>query len=247
MKGAPWSERQPGADGAPDEGFLSTVDAAGADTVTPDPFLAEVARIPERPDVPRGGAMPRPGDTLGRFTVLSELGRGGMGVVYAAEDRTLGREVALKVLPTSGDDERRARFLREARAAAALTHSGIATIYDVGEAEGHVFIAMELVRGRTLRAVLDARPADDRALPLAEALHVGRDIAWALGKAHERGVVHRDLKPENVMIAEDGQVKLLDFGLAKRCEVVSSPPAHPTPITSGPVGSASRRARCRAG
>jgi tetratricopeptide (TPR) repeat protein/predicted Ser/Thr protein kinase len=215
MNGVPRSEDEPGADSARDGSLLSTVDAASTQAVTLDP---EVARIPGRAFVPRPDPMPRPGDTLGRFKVLSELGRGGMGVVYAAEDSTLGREVALKVLPTSGDDERRGRFLREARAAAGLTHAGIATIYDVGEAAGHVFIAMELVRGRTLRAVLDERPEGDRALPLAEALRVGREIARALAKAHERGVVHRDLKPENVMLAEDGQVKLLDFGLAKRCE-----------------------------
>jgi serine/threonine-protein kinase len=217
MNGGLRGHRRPGAELTPEEELLSTVDAVEAANVTPDPFLAAVARIPERGDVPRADAMPRPGDTLGRFTVLSELGRGGMGVVYAAEDGTLGREVALKVLPTSGDDERRGRFLREARAAAALSHPGL-TIYDVGESEGHVFIAMELVRGRTLRAALDERPAADRALPLAEALHVAREIARALGQAHQRGVVHRDLKPENVMIAADGQVKLLDFGLAKHSD-----------------------------
>jgi serine/threonine-protein kinase len=183
--------------------------------VTPDSFLAEVARIPSRADVPLPGPVPRPGDRLGRFTLLSEIGRGGMGVVYAAEDSTLGREVALKVLPTCGDDERRRRFLGEARSAAALTHTGIATVYDVGEVEGHVFIAMELIRGRTLRAALD-----QRALPLPEALRIAREIARALRKAHARGVIHRDLKPENVMIADDGQVKLLDFGLAKRSHAV---------------------------
>jgi len=205
------------ADHASDEGLLSTVDAGAA--VTPDAFLAEVARIPERSDVPLCDGMPRPGDTLGRFRVLSELGRGGMGVVYAAEDRTLGREVALKVLPTS-DDERLRRFLREARSAAALAHANIATIYDVGEVEGRVFIAMELVRGRTLRAAIDEQKGP---LPLAEALRFAREIARALAQAHGRGVVHRDLKPENVMIAEDGQIKLLDFGLAKQ-DAVNGPP-----------------------
>jgi serine/threonine-protein kinase len=213
MSGAPTDDPSDDADHASDEGLLSTVDAGAA--VTPDAFLAEVARIPERSDVPLCDGMPRPGDTLGRFRVLSELGRGGMGVVYAAEDRTLGREVALKVLPTS-DDERRRRFLREARSAAALAHANIATIYDVGEVEGRVFIAMELVRGRTLRAALDEQKGP---LPLAEALRLAREIARALAQAHGRGVVHRDLKPENVMIAEDGQCKLLDFGLAKQDSV----------------------------
>jgi serine/threonine-protein kinase len=210
-----------------DEGLMSTVDAGGA--VTPDPFLAAVARIPERADVPFPVPVPRPGDKLGRFTLLSEIGRGGMGVVYAAEDSTLGREVALKVLPTCGDDERRRRFLGEARSAAGLTHGGIATVYDVGEVEGHVFIAMELVHGRTLRAALDKR-----ALPLAEALRIAREIARALAKAHARGVVHRDLKPENVMIAEDGQVKLLDFGLAKKSHAAEAIPGGADPAP-GPV------------
>ena len=169
MSAGPRSEHPADADAAEDEGFMSTVDAGGA--ITPDAFLAQVARIPERADVPLPCPAPRPGDQLGRFTLLSELGRGGMGVVYAAEDRTLGREVALKVLITAGDDDRRRRFLREARSAAALTHAGIATLYDVGEVEGHAFIAMELVRGRTLRVALDRAgesgpsPAPGRPLP----------------------------------------------------------------------------------
>ncbi|MFT3775760.1 MAG: protein kinase [Minicystis sp.] len=195
----------------------------------PAPPSVELGRTPDRSpapqvispdhgaDRPAGSHSPlRPGDSLGRFVVRAELGRGGMGVVYAADDITLGREVALKVLPISDEDEPRRRFLREARSAAALTDPGIATVYDVGEAAGRVFIAMELVRGRTLRALLEARPASDRALPIAEALRVGREVARALSTAHGRGVIHRDLKPENVMIVEAGGVKILDFGLAKR-------------------------------
>jgi serine/threonine-protein kinase len=186
--------------------LLSTVDARGD---TP-----ERLSLPEPPP-------PRPGDQVGRFHLLAELGRGGMGVVYAAEDRTLGREVALKVMPLAGDEERKKRFLREARAVAALNDATIATLYEVGEDGGRVFIAMELVRGKTLRALLDERPTSDRALPLDEARRIARAIAQALAVAHERGVVHRDLKPENVMIADDGAIKLLDFGIAKRVEATS--------------------------
>jgi eukaryotic-like serine/threonine-protein kinase len=167
---------------------------------------------------PREEGALHPGDSLGRFVVRAELGRGGMGIVYAADDTKLGREVALKVLPTAADDEPRRRLLREARSAAGLTDPGIATIYDAGEEAGRVFIAMELVRGRTLRALLDARPKDDRALPVADALRIAREVARALAAAHARGVTHRDLKPENVMIADGGHVKILDFGLAKQAD-----------------------------
>jgi len=134
-----------------------------------------------------------------------------MGVVYRAIDEQLRREVALKVLPESlaADPERRHRFLREARAAAAVTHSNIATIHEVGEADGHVFIAMELVAGVTLREHMA------RGLSLAEALRIGRDVSRGLARAHDRGIVHRDLKPENVMVTPEGDVKILDFGLAK--------------------------------
>ena len=184
-----------------------TLEASG--TITPDAFLAEVARIAPR-SAPTSDPPLHAGETIGHFVIERELGRGGMGVVYAAEDVTLGRTVALKVLPVSDDEGRRKRFLREARAAAALTHPGIAMIHEIGEFAGRVFIAMELVRGETLRA----RMAKG-ALPIADTLTLARDIARALARAHERGVVHRDLKPENVMIGEDGPIKLLDFGLAK--------------------------------
>jgi len=151
------------------------------------------------------------GRTLKQFRVISKLGEGGMGAVYRAMDETLQREVALKVLPESlaGDEERRRRFLREARSAAAVTHPNIATIYEIGEAEGQVFIAMELVLGDTLRERMEP------GLTHGEAVRIAREVARGLARAHEKGVVHRDLKPENVMVTSEGDVKILDFGLAK--------------------------------
>jgi eukaryotic-like serine/threonine-protein kinase len=152
------------------------------------------------------------GETLGQFRILAKLGQGGMGVVYRATDEKLRRTVALKVLPPgfAADPARRDRFLREARAAAAVNHANIAAVYDVAEADGRVYIAMELVEGESLRARLDRG-----ALVVPEALKVARGICRGLAKAHERGLVHRDLKPDNVMVGEDLDVKILDFGLAK--------------------------------
>jgi serine/threonine-protein kinase len=152
------------------------------------------------------------GKTLGQFRIASRLGEGGMGVVYRAVDQRLRRSVALKVISENAmtDDGRRRRFFREARSAAAVTHPNVATVYEIDEAEGFVYIAMELVEGLTLREVLrQGRPS------LAETLRVMRAVARALAKAHEKGIVHRDLKPENVMLNEDREVKVLDFGLAK--------------------------------
>jgi serine/threonine-protein kinase len=151
------------------------------------------------------------GRTLSHFRIEAKLGEGGMGVVYRATDEKLLREVALKVLPASmaSDGERRQRFLREARSAAAVTHPCIATVYEVDEADGHVFIAMELVLGDTLRERMAP------GLVHAEAVRIAKAVARGLARAHEKGVVHRDLKPENVMVTPDGEVKILDFGLAK--------------------------------
>jgi eukaryotic-like serine/threonine-protein kinase len=151
------------------------------------------------------------GQSLAHFRIVEKLGEGGMGVVYRATDEKLRRSVALKVLPDSfaQDADRRRRFLREARSAAAVTHANIATVHDVGEADGHVFIAMELVEGETLRARLE------KGLSVAESVRIAKEIARGLARAHEKGIVHRDLKPENVMISRHDEVKILDFGLAK--------------------------------
>jgi tetratricopeptide (TPR) repeat protein len=155
------------------------------------------------------------GRAIAHFRILAKLGEGGMGVVYRAVDEHLQRPVALKILPPDlvADEDRRARFLREARAAAAVPHPGIATIYEVGESDGVVFIAMELVEGRTLRARLDQGP-----LTVKESVAIGLQIAEGIARAHQSHIVHRDLKPENVVITPPGQVKILDFGLAKLLE-----------------------------
>jgi serine/threonine-protein kinase len=155
------------------------------------------------------------GRTLSHFRILAKVGEGGMGVVYRAEDEKLRRQVALKVLPPDlvGNEERRLRFLREARAAAAVAHPNIATIYEVGEADGVVFIAMELVEGKSLRALIAGRP-----LPVKEAVRIAVGIAEGLARAHQSHVIHRDLKPENIVLGADGLVKILDFGLAKLLE-----------------------------
>jgi serine/threonine protein kinase len=148
----------------------------------------------------------------GRYEIRSQLGAGGMGEVYLASDSLLGRDVALKVLPTplASEPERLARFLREARAASALNHPNIVTVFDAGEQAGTHFIVTELVDGLTLRDwVRDARP------PLSELTDAVRQAALALGAAHRAGIVHRDVKPENLMRRRDGYVKVLDFGIAK--------------------------------
>jgi eukaryotic-like serine/threonine-protein kinase len=150
---------------------------------------------------------------ISHYHILEELGKGGMGVVYLAEDTCLARRVAIKFADQARDDrEFRARFQREARLAASLNHRNIATVYDFGETEdGRPFVVMELVRGRKLSERL--RDGD---LALERRLEIIADIAGALGEAHRRGVIHRDIKPSNVLINEDGEVKVLDFGLAKQ-------------------------------
>jgi serine/threonine-protein kinase len=184
----------------------------GSGTATSDSLLRELARISRAPSRRARSPELAAGERLGRFHIVSKLGQGGMGAVYEGEDRALGRRVALKVLAhaQAGDDELRRRFLREARSAASVTHPNIAAIHDVGEDQGRSFIVMELVHGRTLRALLAGGP-----LPVPDALRVAEEMARALSRAHEAGIVHRDLKPDNVMIADDGHAKLLDFGLAK--------------------------------
>jgi predicted Ser/Thr protein kinase len=180
------------------------------------------------------------GTRVKHYEIESILGKGGMGVVYRARDTRLGRPVALKFLSEelTKDPARRDRFLREARAACAVNHPAIAQIYDVGEAEGGVFMAMELVEGKTVRALIKGRELD-----LLGSLEVGAQVASGLSKAHEAGIVHRDIKPENVIVTPDGHAKILDFGLAKLLD----PPSADGPATGDELSHMETMAKTQAG
>ena len=169
------------------------------------------------------------GRTLMNYRVVAELGAGGMGVVYEALDLRLDRRVALKILPAdkSDDQQRRARFLHEARTASALNDPHIVTIFDIFTVDDTDVLVMELVSGRTLREILNDGP-----IPLAKALDVALQVAEGVGVAHTAGIVHRDLKPGNVMVTERGHVKVLDFGLAK---IVGSGSVADQPTTLAPA------------
>ena len=153
------------------------------------------------------------GSRIGPYEIASLLGSGGMGEVYRARDARLGRTVALKVLPpdVAGDPGRRQRFEQEARAASALNHPNIISVYDIGSQDGLVYIVSELIDGETLRDLLKHGP-----LPQSRVVEIAGQVAEALAAAHAGTIVHRDLKPENIMLTRDGRAKILDFGLAKQ-------------------------------
>src|SRR6202171_6569569 len=156
-----------------------------------------------------------PGASLSHYRIVSQLGAGGMGEVYLAQDTKLDRKIALKILPAdlAANHDRMRRFTQEAKAAAALNHPNIATIHEIGESDSVNFIAMEFINGATLREKIHQEQTDLRKL-----LRHLQHVAEGLAKAHAAGIVHRDLKPDNIMITRDGHAKILDFGLAKLVE-----------------------------
>ena len=179
--------------------------------------------------------MPVEGELLNHYRVMKGLGSGGMGEVFLAEDTRLHRKVALKVLlpEVAADPDRMARFLQEARLASALSHPNAAHIYEIGEANGSHYLAMEYIEGETLEARLSGASlkttsdataesasapisgAAGKPLPVAETVSIGAQVADALDAAHAKGVIHRDIKPANLMVGARGHVTVLDFGLAK--------------------------------
>src|SRR2546428_3346084 len=171
------------------------------------------------------------GSKLGPYEITGAIGAGGMGEVYRARDTRLGREVAVKVLPEPfvHDPVRRARFEREAKAVAALSHPNILAIHDYGTDGAVTYAVMELLEGETLRSRLSRG-----ALPWRDAVVIAAAVAEGLAAAHTKGIVHRDLKPENLFLTSDGRVKILDFGLARITPTPNSSPETASSIPAGP-------------
>jgi len=178
----------------------------------PVPEIAALFSPEHRPELTLG-------ESLGHYSIISLLGAGGMGQVYLAEDLRLGRRVALKLLSTSftRDQSRLRRFQQEARAASALNHPNILTIFDIWEVEGRNLIATEYIHGETLRKQIERAR-----FRVSQAIEISIQVASALSAAHQTGIIHRDVKPENIMLRHDGLVKVLDFGLAKLIEGYAS-------------------------
>src|SRR5262245_38951897 len=149
---------------------------------------------------------------VGKYRILEQIGEGAMGVVYRALDPVLNRSVAIKVMSDAlaRDDELRTRFLREAQAAGSLQHPNVVTVYDFGEVDGHLYIAMEFVTGEDLEGMLARRAP----MTVAQKIDIVVDVLNGLGYAHKRGIVHRDIKPANIRVDEEGRARIMDFGIA---------------------------------
>jgi eukaryotic-like serine/threonine-protein kinase len=197
-------------------------------------FIDSPAYAAAAPLIADDKAELKPGQTFGSYEIVSFISRGGMGEVYLAQDRRLSRRVALKILPASftKDADRLGRFEQEARAASALNHPSIITIYEILKTRSTHVIATEFVEGETLRQRLSHTP-----LSLSQSLQIATQVADALAAAHQAGIVHRDIKPENIMLRPDGYVKVLDFGLAKLAEQTSSAVAAEAPTRQVRTGS----------
>jgi serine/threonine protein kinase len=171
------------------------------------------------------------GTKFGRYEIRSQLGEGGMGEVYLAEDVQLGRQVAVKFLPSAlmADEQANKRLIQEARAAATLDHPNICAVYEVGDAEGRSFIVMQYLDGKTL----DSRILN-KSLPVKESLAIAIEVADALETAHARGIIHRDIKPSNIMITSRGQAKVMDFGLARLVDGASESEAKTQSLLTTP-------------
>jgi eukaryotic-like serine/threonine-protein kinase len=188
---------------------MRTSVAARATLAQPAPTAPVAAAAPE-PEPDPTASLPVPGTRIGQYEIIRELGRGGMGAVYAARDTKLGRKVAIKFL-SSHSPELTARFIIEARATAQCSHENIIVIYEVGEHAGDPFMVLELLQGAPLTQLLQ----DGRKLPPAQAVELMVPVVRALTVAHSHDIVHRDLKPDNIFVTDAGAVKVLDFGIAK--------------------------------
>ena len=197
---------------AEDPSLLGEVEVLLAANDNVGSFLAKPAAQSEAKHLLSQLQTMKIGQRISHYQIVSRIGEGGMGEVWLADDKNLGRQVAIKLLPPqfTGDADRLRRFEQEARAASALNHPNIVTVHDIGEADGLHFIVTEFVNGQTLRQLLA-----DGQLSSAQVLDIAEQIAEALAAAHGAGIIHRDIKPENVMVRRDGYVKILDFGLAK--------------------------------